>query len=45
MVEISYFTCSTAVRTLVAGHKMVAEGWELGPGSGGGRGWRLATAT
>ena len=29
MVEISYFTCITAVRTLVAGHKMVAEGWEL----------------
>ena len=28
-VEMIYFTCVSAVRTVAAGHKMVAEGWAL----------------
>ena len=28
-VETMYFTCIPAVRTLAAGHKMIAEGWQL----------------
>ena len=44
-VKTIYFTCIPAVRTLAAGHKMIAEGWQLfDEASGGCRGRGLATA-